>query len=57
MSDNRFGVSPVWVVVGASAGASRERIMEIYPRHKAFYDELVATGEVIAAGPLAVGTS
>jgi len=25
MSDNRFGVSPVWVVVGASAGASRDR--------------------------------
>jgi len=48
-----FGVSPVWVVIGTSSGVSREVIMTVYPRHKAFYDEVVATGDVIEAGPFA----
>ena len=46
-------VSPVWVVIGAASGRTREEIMAAYPRHKAFYDELTATGEVIEAGPFA----
>jgi uncharacterized protein YciI len=48
-----FGVSPVWVVIGTSSGRSREEIMTVYSRHRAFFDELEATGDVIDAGPFA----
>lgn len=43
------------VVIGESAGASREAIMRIYPRHKAFVDKLIAQGVVLGIGPLADG--
>lgn len=42
-----------WVVLGAPSGATMAEIMAVYPRHKAMYDELCATGDVIAAGPFA----
>jgi len=48
-----FGSSPVWAVIGTSSGMPMEQIMTIYPRHRAFFDELEATGDVIAAGPFA----
>jgi len=39
------------VVIGVGAGASRETIMGVYPRHKVIVDELVARGDVIGIGP------
>lgn len=39
------------VVIGESAGWSRERVMEVYPRHKAIVDKYTARGVVIGIGP------
>jgi uncharacterized protein len=42
----------LFAVIGSrAAGKSREDIMAIYPRHKAFLDEFVARGEVVGVGP------
>ena len=41
----------LYVVIGSSAGKTREEIMAIYPRHKAFLDQFVARGEVVGVGP------
>jgi uncharacterized protein YciI len=41
----------LFAVIGSSAGKSREEIMAIYPRHKAFLDEFVARGDVVGVGP------
>ncbi len=41
----------LFVVIGTSAGKSREEIMAVYPRHKAFLDEFVGRGEVVGVGP------
>ena len=41
------------VVIGEGSGASLERIMEVYPRHKAVADRYIARGEVIGIGPFA----
>lgn len=41
----------LYVVIGTSAGKSREAIMAVYPRHKVFLDEFVARGEVVGVGP------
>ena len=41
----------LYVVIGTSAGKSREEIMGIYPRHKAFLDQFVARGDVVGVGP------
>jgi uncharacterized protein len=41
----------LYVVIGTSAGKSREEIMAIYPRHKAYLDEFIARGEVVGVGP------
>lgn len=43
------------VVIGIGSGASREAVMAVYPRHKAFVDTLVARGEVIGIGPFMGG--
>ena len=40
-----------FVVIGANAGKSREEIMAIYPRHKAFVEQFIARGEVVGVGP------
>lgn len=39
------------VVIGEPSGASMDRIMAVYPRHKAVVDRFVARGEVIGIGP------
>jgi uncharacterized protein YciI len=41
----------LYAVIGTSAGKSREEIMAVYPRHKAFLDGFVARGEVVGVGP------
>jgi uncharacterized protein len=39
------------VVIGQPSGASMEKIMEVYPRHKAVVDKYVKRGDVIGIGP------
>lgn len=39
------------VVIGESSGAPMEKIMEVYPRHKAVVEKFVSRGEVIGIGP------
>ncbi len=41
----------LFAVIGSSAGKSREEVMAVYPRHKAFLDQFVARGEVVGVGP------
>lgn len=41
------------VVIGEPAGALREEVMAVYPRHKVLVDEFLASGEVIGIGPFA----
>jgi uncharacterized protein YciI len=41
----------LFAVIGSSAGKSRQEIMAVYPRHKAFLDQFVARGEVVGVGP------
>ena len=41
----------LFVVIGSSAGKTRDEIMAIYPRHKAFLDQFVAHGELVGIGP------
>ena len=41
----------LFVVIGSRAGKTREEIMAIYPRHKAFLDQFIARGEVVGVGP------
>lgn len=41
----------LFAVIGTSAGRSREEIMAVFPRHKAFLDQFVARGEVVGVGP------
>jgi uncharacterized protein YciI len=43
------------VVIGESAGASRDEIMAVYPRHKAVVERFVARGVVLGIGPFADG--
>lgn len=44
-----------YVVLGQGSGATREAIMQVYPRHKKFADALIAQGVVIGIGPLSSG--
>jgi hypothetical protein len=41
----------LFAVIGSSAGKTRDEIMAVYPRHKAFLAEFVARGEVVGVGP------
>jgi uncharacterized protein YciI len=43
------------VVVGESAGASREAGMAVFPRHKLVVDKFIARGVVIGIGPFVDG--
>jgi len=43
------------VVIGESSGASLDRIMAVYPRHKAVVDKFVARGVVLGIGPFSDG--
>jgi Uncharacterized protein conserved in bacteria len=37
-------------VIGISAGKTRDEIMAIFPRHKAFLDQFIARGEIVGVG-------
>ncbi|HEU5053244.1 MAG TPA: YciI family protein [Hanamia sp.] len=39
------------VVIGESSGASMERIMAVYPRHKMIVEKYINNGDVIGIGP------
>ncbi len=39
------------VVIGESSGATMEKIMSVYPRHKIVVDKFVKRGVVIGIGP------
>ncbi len=41
------------VLIGQPSGVSMEKIMEVYPRHKAVVDKYVQMGAVIGIGPFA----
>jgi len=43
------------VVIGEGSGASREAIMEVYPRHKRVVDRFAAQGVVVGIGPFTDG--
>src|SRR5215510_4939227 len=43
--------SMLFAVIGSTAGKSREEIMAVFPRHKAFLDQFIARGEVVGVGP------
>ena len=45
----------LFAVIGSGAGKSRDDIMAVYPRHKAFLDPFVARGEVVGVGPFIDG--
>jgi len=40
----------LYAVIGTSAGKSREEVMAVYPRHKAFLDGFIARNEVVGVG-------
>jgi uncharacterized protein len=44
-----------YVVIGESAGASRDAIMAVYPRHKQVVDTFVERGDVVGIGPFGDG--
>jgi uncharacterized protein YciI len=48
---NQRRILMLFAVIGSSTGKSREEIMSVYPRHKAFLDTFVARGEVVGIGP------
>ncbi|WP_261300715.1 YciI family protein [Paenibacillus andongensis] len=41
----------LFAVIGTSAGKTRDEVMVIFPRHKAFLDQFIARGEVVGVGP------
>ena len=41
------------VVIGESSGATMDKIMSVYPLHKAIVEKFIARGEVIGIGPFA----
>src|SRR5437868_6668716 len=41
----------LFAVIGSSAGKTRDEIMAIYPRHKAFLDQFITRGEVVGVRP------
>ena len=41
----------LFAVIGRSAGKSRDEVMAVFPRHKAFLDTFIARGEVVGVGP------
>jgi len=41
----------MFAVIGSRSGKSRDEIMAIFPRHKAFLDQFVDRGEVVGVGP------
>ena len=45
------GENMLFAVIGSSAGKTRDEIMAIYPRHKAFLDQFLTRDEVVGVGP------
>jgi uncharacterized protein YciI len=45
------GATMLFAVIGSSAGKTRDEIMAIFPRHKAFLEQFLARGEVVGVGP------
>jgi uncharacterized protein len=45
----------LFAVIGITAGKSREEVMAVYPRHKAFLDGFLAWNEVVGVGPFTDG--
>lgn len=41
----------LFAVIGTSAGKTRDEVMAIFPRHKAFLDQFISRGELVGAGP------
>jgi uncharacterized protein YciI len=41
----------LYAVIGTSAGKSRDEIMSVYPRHKAYLEPFVTRGELVGVGP------
>lgn len=41
----------LFAVIGTSAGKTRDEVMAIFPRHKAFLDGFISRGELVGAGP------
>ena len=41
----------MFAVLGSSAGKTRDEIMAIYPRHRAFLEQFLTRGEVVGVGP------
>lgn len=41
----------LFVVLGTSAGKTRDAVMAIYPRHKAFVEQFLERGDVVGIGP------
>jgi uncharacterized protein YciI len=41
----------LFAVIGTSSGKTRAEVMAVYPRHKAFLDQFLASGEVVGVGP------
>lgn len=41
----------LYVVIGSRADKTRDEIMTIYPRHKAYLERFIARGEVVGVGP------
>lgn len=41
----------LFAVIGTSAGKTRDEVMAVFPRHKAFLDQFIARGEVVGVGP------
>ena len=48
---SKKGEKMLFAVIGSSAGKTRDEILAIYPRHKAFLDQFLASGEVVGVGP------
>jgi len=41
----------LYIVIGTSAGKTRDEVMSIYPRHKEFLDQFINRGDVVGIGP------
>jgi uncharacterized protein YciI len=50
-----MGDTVKYVVIGESAGASRDSVMAVYPRHKAVVDAFIERGDVVGIGPFGDG--
>jgi len=41
------------VLIGEPSDVTRERVMEVYPRHKQIADKYIERGDIIGMGPFA----